>query len=171
MTVVRTAAEALVRLRSPEIDFEQEAILFDPLPDVELVPISRSRIHVHRGFITVSAEAPGRALLVLPVEFSRCLEFSWESSNAEPPLALRANLDQTAIRFSGRLQARLALHAGPLVNGTCRLRVLQEAPIVSYADCATDSEAPRYLWRNSATVHPPVGSEQHVDKSNGLLKR
>jgi hypothetical protein len=125
--LARNAAEALMQMRAPDIDFHKEAVLFDPLPDDKLAPVSRSRIDVHRGFVTVSAEAPGRALLVLPVEFSRCLEFTWETSAAEPPVALRANLDQTAILFSGRLEGRLALRNGPFVNPTCRLRDLQDA--------------------------------------------
>jgi hypothetical protein len=75
----------------------------------------------------VSAEAPGRALLALPVEYSRCLEFTWEPSGAESPLAVRANLDQTAILFSNRLEGRLALRNGPFVNPTCRLRDLRDA--------------------------------------------
>jgi hypothetical protein len=125
--LARNAAEALMQMRAPDVDFHKEAVLFDPLPDDKLAPVSRSRIDVHRGFLTVSAEAPGRALLVLPVEFSRCLEFTWETSAAEPPVALRANLDQTAILFSGRLEGRLALRNGPFVNPTCRLRDLQDA--------------------------------------------
>jgi hypothetical protein len=133
VTIARTAAEALGRLRSPDIDFEQEAVLFDPLPDAGLAPISGSRLHVHRGALTVWAEAPGRALLVLPVEYSRCLEFTWESPGGDPPRALRANLDQTAVLFSHRLQGRLALRHGPLVNPTCRLRDFQDARRVDLA--------------------------------------
>jgi hypothetical protein len=127
VTVVRTAAEALVRLRSPDFDFEEEAVLFDRLPDAALGPVSRSRLDVHRGHLTVSAEAPGRALLILPVEYSRCLEFTWPGSEADPPRAFRANLDQTAVWFSHRLEGRLTLHHGPFVNPACRLRDLQDA--------------------------------------------
>jgi hypothetical protein len=82
---------------------------------------------VHRGFVTGSAEAPGRALLGLPIEFSWCLEMTWETAGAEAPVAVRANQDQTAILFRDRLEGRLALRNGPLVNPTCRLRDLQDA--------------------------------------------
>jgi hypothetical protein len=123
-----TAAEALARLRSPDIDFEREAVLFDPLPyPADLGPVSQKRLEVHRGYLTVSAEARGRALLVLPVEYSRCLEFAWKSADADPPRAFRANVDQTAILFTGRLEARVDLRNGPFVNPTCRLEDLRDA--------------------------------------------
>jgi hypothetical protein len=120
VTVVKTAAQAVARLRSTEMDLEKEVVLFDALPSGSLVTASRSRLEVHRGFLTLSAEAPGRALLVPPVEFSRCLEFNWKPTITLPPLALRANLDQTAILFSGQRN-------GPFVNPTCRLQELQDA--------------------------------------------
>jgi hypothetical protein len=125
--VVKTAAQAVARLRSAEMNPENEAVLFDALPPGPLVPVARSRLEVNRGFLALSAEAPGRALLVLPVEFSRCLEFNWTSTTTLPPLAFRANLDQTAILFSGQIEGRMTLRNGPIVNPTCRLRDLQDA--------------------------------------------
>jgi len=127
VTIARTAGEALTRMRAADMDFRREALLFEPLPDEPLGAVSRSRLDVHRGFLTVSAEAPGRALLVLPVEFSRCLEFTWGNASAPPPLALRANLDQTAILFDRRLDARIALRNGPFANPLCRLRDFHDA--------------------------------------------
>ena len=127
VTIARTAAEALARMRAADYDGEQEAVLFDRLPDTDLVPVSRSQLVVHRGALGVRAEAPGRALLVLPIAYSRCLQFDWESPGADPPVELRANLDLTAIWFRDRLSGRLALRSGPLVNPTCRLRDLRDA--------------------------------------------
>src|SRR5262249_16294918 len=118
---------ALTRMRAADMDFRREAVLFEPLPDEPLGEVSRSRLDVHRGFLTVSAEAPGRALLVLPVEFSRCLEFTWGNASPTPPLALRANLDQTAARSARRLDGRIALPNGPFATPPCRLRDFQDA--------------------------------------------
>jgi hypothetical protein len=126
VTVVKTADEAVRRLGSPDIDFEKEAVLFERLPEGPLVPVARSRLNVERGSLFLSAEAPGRALLVLPLEFSRCLEFAWWASGAKP-LAVRANLDQTGILFDGRIEGRISLRHGPFANPTCRLRDLQDA--------------------------------------------
>lgn len=127
VTTARTAREALERLRSPDYDFAKEAVLFEPLPKTELVRVSHSSLIVHRGFLTVSAEAPGPALLVLPIEYSRCLQFTWLAAGTEPPQAVRADLDETAILFADRLQARIAFRSSPLENPTCRLHDWQDA--------------------------------------------
>jgi hypothetical protein len=126
-TAVTTAGEAVERMRSPGYDYDREAVLFEPLPKTEFAPVSHSSLIVHRGYLTVSAEAPGPALLVLPIEYSRCLQFTWLSAGTEPPQAVRADLDETAISFTGRLQARIAFRSDPLENPTCRLRDWQDA--------------------------------------------
>ncbi len=128
VTVARNASDALARLRTPGFDFRDEAVLFEPLPEgPPLTPVSNSQLTVDRGFVTVSADAPGRALLVLPLEFSRCLTFTWTDAGAAAPRALRANLDQTAILFTDRVEGRIALRYGPLTNPACRLRDMQDA--------------------------------------------
>jgi hypothetical protein len=133
VTVAHDAAEVLARLRSPGYDFRHEAVLFEPLPEGTLAPVRNSRLTVDRGFVTVSAEASGRALLVLPLEFSRCLTFTWTDAG-EPPRALRANLDQTAILFENHLEAHIALRYGPLANPACRLRDMQDASRVDLGE-------------------------------------
>lgn len=127
VTTVRTAAEALERLRASGHDIADEAVLFNRLPEGPLEPVSNSRLTVGRGFVSISADAPGRALLVLPLEYSRCLTFDWRSTGGAPPLALRANFAQTAILFSGHLEGRIARAYGPFANPTCRLRDMQDA--------------------------------------------
>lgn len=127
VTVARNAADALARLRAPGYDIRDEAVLFEPLPEGPLAPVRNSRLTVDRGFVTVTADAPGRALLVLPLEFSRCLTFAWTDAGEPPPLALRANLDQTAILFQNHVEGRIGLRYGPLTDPTCRLRDMQDA--------------------------------------------
>lgn len=127
VTVARNAAEALARLRAPNHDFPNEAVLFESLPEGPLAPVRNSRLTIDRGFVTLSADADGRALLILPLEFSRCLTFAWSKSGGAQPRALRANLDQTAILFSNHVEGRIALRYGPLTNPACRLRDMQDA--------------------------------------------
>jgi hypothetical protein len=126
-TVAPNAADALAQLGAADMDFAHRVVLFEPLSPGPLTPVSRSELLVERGFLSISAEAPGRALLVLPVEFSRCLEFTWTVRGAEPPRIMRANMDQTAILFTGRIEGRIAYRTGPLVNPTCRMEDLRDA--------------------------------------------
>jgi hypothetical protein len=142
VTVVRTAAEAVARMRSPDHDITTEAVLFEPLPQGELAPVSASRLDMHRGFATFSAQAPGRALLVLPLQFSRCLEFAWTSHDGNPPAAMRANLDQTAILFDGAVAGRITLRHGPFANPACRLHDMRDADRVELAAVAATGPRP-----------------------------
>ncbi len=127
VAVVGNAADAVARLRAVGHDLRDEAVLFEPLPEGPLAPVRNNRLTVERGFLTLSADADGRALLVLPLEFSRCLTFDWSKSGQAPPLTLRANLDQTAILFSGHVEGRIALRYRPLSNPACRLRDMLDA--------------------------------------------
>jgi hypothetical protein len=137
ITVAVDAADAIARLAATDMDFTREAVLFDALPAGALVPATESRLEVHAGFLALQAQAPGRSLLVLPVEFSRCLDFHWNSPGAEPPRVYRANLDQTAILFSGQIDVRIALRLGPYSNPFCRYRDYQDAVHVNLQAAAT----------------------------------
>lgn len=135
--LARTAAEAVTRLAAPGFDVRHEAVLFDKLPDgPPLAPLRDSRLTVERGAITISADAPGRALLVLPLEYSRCLTFNWTDASTAAPIALRANLDQTAILFESHIAGRIALRYGPFANPACRLRDMQDASRVDLGGAA-----------------------------------
>jgi hypothetical protein len=140
ITVAADAADAIARLAAPDMDFTREVVLFDALPAGPLLQATESRLEVHAGFLALQAQAPGRSLLVLPVEFSRCLDFHWNSPGAEPPRVYRANLDQTAILFSGRIDVRIALRIGPYSNPFCRYRDYQDALQVNLQGARTALE-------------------------------
>jgi hypothetical protein len=127
VTVVSDAAAAVRRLAASTTDLSREAVLFEPLPRGALVPLTKSEIIVGDGFLTVHAESSGRSLLILPFEFTRCLEFSWEEPGSMSPQAYRANLDQVAILFTGRVDGRISLKNGPFANPLCRLQDYRDA--------------------------------------------
>ena len=89
----------------------------------DLVPVLTSRIRLDGVAMHVNATSTGRSLLLLPLEFSRCLG---ASGAAEPTAMIRANLAMTAVIFDGTLDARIALHYGPFTNTFCRLRDLSD---------------------------------------------
>jgi hypothetical protein len=140
ITVAADAADAIARLAAPDMDFTREVVLFDALPAGPLVQTTASRLAVHAGFLALQAQAPGRSLLVLPVEFSRCLDFHWNLPGAEPPRIYRANLDQTAILFSGQIDVRIALRIGPYWNPLCRFRDYRDALSVNLKGAKTALE-------------------------------
>src|SRR5262245_1447415 len=85
VTVVSSPAAALARMRSPDYDIRNEAVLLEPVSAGELSSVVESRLEVHRGFMTLSAQASGPALIVLPLQFSRCLQFQWTRHGGKPP--------------------------------------------------------------------------------------
>ena len=95
-----------------------------------------------RGAIRVQAESRGRSLLLLPVQYSRCLMPS------EPLTAklLPANLVQTAVLFQGNIDLRIHIEYG-LFRPGCRKRDLTDLAELGIVD--DKSAAPPW-----AQLHP-----------------
>ena len=144
VTQVRRAAnaqDAIGWLADPAVDLTTAAVLTTPGHLPPLVPASGSRLIVERGGYRLEAESPGTSLLVLPVEFSRCLTATLTSTGPTPPRLLRANLTMAAVLFSGRVEGTLRLRYGPLSSG-CRIEDWREAEALHLGD-ARDWPQPR----------------------------
>jgi hypothetical protein len=76
----------------------------------------------------VHAQSAGRSILVLPLEFSRCLHVMPNSSSgaAVAPRLFRADLLMTGILFEKNLDAKIIYRTGPFAGSTCRLRDAQD---------------------------------------------
>jgi len=144
VTQVRRAAnaqDAIGWLADPAVDLTTAAVLTTPGHLPPLVPASGSRLIVERGGYRLEAESPGTSLLVLPVEFSRCLTATLTSTGPTPPRLLRANLAMAAVLFSGRVEGTLRLRYGPFSSG-CRIEDWREAEALHLGD-ARDWPQPR----------------------------
>jgi hypothetical protein len=97
-----------------------------------LVAARNARLTFRGAALQIEAESDGRSLLLVPLEFSRCLEASVVAG--EKPLLLRANLLETGVLFSGRLDATLAIRTGPFLDPACRLRDLLDARALRVGD-------------------------------------
>jgi hypothetical protein len=103
-----------------------------------------------RGAIRVQAESRGHSLLLLPVQYSRCLVPS------EPTKAklLPANLVQTAVLFQGSIDLRIHFEYG-LFRPGCRKRDLADlAELGIFHDKAAGpvvTQTGTYTW---AQLHP-----------------
>jgi hypothetical protein len=85
---------------------------------LELFTIGRDRYHVR-------ASSAGRSVLLLPIEFSRCLKIS-DAAGGEPRL-FRADLMLTGILFERQIDAQISFHTGPFHNPGCRLEDLADS--------------------------------------------
>ena len=144
VTQVRRAAnaqDAIGWLADPAVDLTTAAVLTTPGHLPPLVPANGSRLIVERGGYRLEAESPGTSLLVLPVEFSRCLTATLTNTGPTPPRLLRANLAMAAVLFSGRVEGTLRLRYGPFSSG-CRIEDWREAEALHLGD-ARDWPQPR----------------------------
>jgi hypothetical protein len=112
----RDHASAVAALREQR-DFENRVVLSFGRSD--LVRASRSRLVTIKDGYRLTASAPGRAMLVLPVQFSHCLEIE-DSSDRVPPRLLRANIVQTGVLFKDDVDVRLRFNFEPW-SASCRI--------------------------------------------------
>jgi hypothetical protein len=118
---VNDAATAVKLMADPTFDFTKEVVLTEPLPEADWVPATKSTITVFYDHLEVEAESDGRSIVVLPIEYSHCLQFMLHSSAPAPVEVRRANLEQTAVAFSRSVVGSIALQYGPLEHPGCRL--------------------------------------------------
>lgn len=107
------AAEFIKACRSEEVDFRKVAFAER---DVEgpLTVADSSSMSFERSGIRVTAKSSARSLLVLPVEFSRCMEV--RQSKGNPVEVFPVNLVATGILMEGEVEFVLAKRFGILRN-------------------------------------------------------
>jgi hypothetical protein len=122
--VVASASDAITELRKP-LDLERNVVVFEPISD-KLVPAETSRLYAERGAMRIAATSKGTSLLVLPVQFTRCLR----PAQHDQYRLIRANLLQAAIVFRGALDLNLRMSTGPFTNSGCRLQDLRDMEVI-----------------------------------------
>ena len=128
---------------------EADATVYET-PDVPLVTGISSELRVFRDRLVVTAESAGTSLLVLPLEFSHCLDL--RVTSGAPVRLLRANINQAALLLSGRSQSRsfgIATRLGisDVAYTTSKMRVPCSCPM---SDGRTDRWAEPLLRCNHA---------------------
>jgi hypothetical protein len=122
-TIVHKPAEASdIVARIADVAFDPSREVIGDLPESGdgLVPASGARLTFETASLRVEARSSGRSILLLPLEFSRCLKLTAAPSGE--PRIFRANLLETGVIFSGSLDATLALRTSPFfLNPGCRL--------------------------------------------------
>jgi hypothetical protein len=112
-------ATAVSALRE-QADLENRVVL--SFGRTDLVRASRARLVALSDGYRLTASAPGRALLLLPVQFSHCWQIEDSSSSDHVrPRVFRANIVQTGILFKDSIEARLRFSFEPW-SASCRLQ-------------------------------------------------
>jgi hypothetical protein len=118
--VVRSASQMLEVLARPSTDLDSVVITAEDIEE-RLVPARLSYFVVNKGYFTVKATSPGWSVLLLPLEYSRCLHVRAKNPDAENIRLFRANFLLTGVLFKEHLDAEITYHTGPFSNSRCRL--------------------------------------------------
>jgi hypothetical protein len=132
VTKISTAAGIVARLKEPSFDPTQEVIADLPGNTTGYVAASNTRLTFLGPSLRLQSESGGESILLLPLEFSNCLNVQPLSS--ERPLLFRANLAETGILFSGKVDVLLSIRTGPFVDPACRLRDFIDARALNVRD-------------------------------------
>ena len=114
--------DAVSLLADRSFEAKSSVIVFDPAVTRDrLQPVWAAAVHMVQGGFQVEATSAGRALLVLPFEYSHCLEVHNLLTNANAPHLLRVNALETGVIFDGHLSAKIEYFTGLFDNSTCRI--------------------------------------------------
>jgi hypothetical protein len=120
VTIARDAPSILKYLWSTSFDPRQSVVLSEGIEE-PLVQATGGKMFFERGAIRVQAESQGNSLLLLPLQYSRCLVLS----EAEKAKLLPAKLVQTAVLFQGSVDLRIYFEYG-LFRPGCRRQDLAD---------------------------------------------
>jgi hypothetical protein len=114
---VRSAADAIAAIKAAEFDPKLDVVIETEIAG-HLVPASSALVTVDRGpAVTVRAASSGSSLLVLPFEYSHCLELEVRGGRAQ---LLPVNLQQLGLLFDKEVEARITYRFGLFHNSRCR---------------------------------------------------
>ncbi len=123
--VRRDLASTLDFVADDSIDLTQRAVVVEEIGG-PLVPVEASRLSMAGGDLHLVARSAGRSLLVVPTEFSRCLELRPATGRPDGVRLVRVDGALTGVVFERELDAVIAFRTGPLHNPTCRWQDYQD---------------------------------------------
>jgi hypothetical protein len=106
---------------------ELDHIVFGVIPGTG--PFQKASLEsftIMRDGYKVRAQSEGSAILLLPIEFSRCLTVR-SRVDGPPPRLFRADLVLTGVLFDQRLDADISFRVGPGEASRCRLQDVNDA--------------------------------------------
>ena len=117
ISVLADATATLDRIGSTAFDPAREVVLDADPNSGPLVAATNAALRYEGASLHITADSAGRSLLLLPLQYSHCLEAS-----AGGAQLLRADLVETAVLFENHLDTRIALRTGPFLHPLCRLQ-------------------------------------------------
>ena len=118
----RAAVEAMRAMKDPQFDPQRDVVVLGDTPGTDLVRATDAALVFGPNEVRVRASSPGRSLLLLPVQYSRC--WSVHGSGAR---LLRADLALAALEFEK--SADVQLRYAPSLGEQARCRAAEAADL------------------------------------------
>jgi len=109
-------------MKSMDFNPTSSVIINDNTETPSLVTAHSSSMIFDKDVIRVSARSEGNSLLVLPVQYSNCVQIVDLNHPSTPSKVLRANFFMSGILFNKDLYCELRYKCDPFINSTCRLK-------------------------------------------------
>ena len=122
--IAKTMAETFRIMILNDFSASTDVVLMRDL-DAKLVPVNKSKLTIINGDLLVEAESNGVSLIILPLEFSSCLNFSQNSDSSNFLGAQLADGLLTAVVFDKNLDLNIKFRSGLFGNSGCRLEDLK----------------------------------------------
>jgi hypothetical protein len=110
---------------------QRDVILEEPV-NMDLVPASHANLQVEDGKVRATARSSGVSLLVLPIEFSECLDFNVVSESSNFVSVYRVNGMLTGLMFERELNISIDFKFRLFGESECRLNDLRYFRKVSH---------------------------------------
>jgi hypothetical protein len=107
----------------------RQSVILEHAVEKPLVKAAGSEMLFERGAIRIRAQSAGASLVLLPLQFSRCLAVN-ETGNAK---LFRANFLQTALLFHDNIDVRIRFDFG-LFRSRCRKEDLSDLASLDLLD-------------------------------------
>jgi hypothetical protein len=114
---IRTATDAIAAIKDADFDPKLDVVVESEV-SADLVPATSAHVTVDRGpALVVRATSQSLSLLVLPFEYSHCLEIKVTGGRA---VLLPVNLLQIGLLFEKEVEARISYRFGLFQDARCR---------------------------------------------------
>jgi len=122
----RDLASTLDFIVKSGVDLSKQAVASEEIGG-PLVPVQSSTLSMAEEDLHVVAESDGRSVVIVPLEFSHCIELhETHPGDGNGPSLVRIDGLLTGLVFDRHVDAVLSFRIGPLHNPLCRWRDYQE---------------------------------------------
>jgi hypothetical protein len=121
----RDLASTLDFVADTSVDLARRAVAAEEIGG-PLVAAGAARLSMADGDLRLVASSAGRSLLIVPAEFSRCLELRHTGNPSGGARLVRVDGVLTGVVFEREIDAVIAFRTGPLQNPTCRWHDYQD---------------------------------------------